>query len=408
MHHGDFTTLIIQLCIGLLLLTALRHYTRNSVLPGEVWVLAIGILYGIIGRYTDYAHFPKLDLSPDVVLFLLLPLLIFATGRIIKPEILKMEAMPIGLYALVGVLSSAFLIGVPLSYVLDLPLLHALFFGAALAATDPVAVGAIFHRFKMPEELELIVEGESLFNDGTTVVLFQLLAGLVLAGAVFNISETGMTFGWAVLAAFPLGLALGWMAAKILRLWHEYHPFFPVTMTIILALFTFTLAEHFLHISGVIAVLMASIAFVRTHCQCKDFDRAPEDTKTFNSFWEYIAILSNGFLFFVLGAEAGSHPYGLTFLQVVIAAIAMFGARSIVVYIGGRILKGLKHELPMSWLHILNIGGLKGAVSAALILTIPHDYPHRETFLCLAFTLIILSLILQPIIMHYYLKKAKL
>ena len=316
--------------------------------------------------------------------------------------------MPIGLYAVVGVLSSTFLIGLPLSYVLDIPILHGLFFGAALAATDPVAVGAIFHRFKMPEKLELIVEGESLFNDGTTVVLFQLLAGLVLAGAVFNFSETGMTFGWAVLAAFPLGLALGWMAAKILRLWHEYHPFFPVTMTIVLALFAFTLAEHFLHISGVITVLMASIAFVRTHCQCKDFSKAPEDSKTFNSFWEYIAILSNGFLFFVLGAEAGSHPYGLTFIQVLIATTLMFGARSLVVYFGGTVLKNLKHELPTPWLHILNIGGLKGAVSAALILTIPHDYAYRETFLCLAFTLIVISLVFQPIAMHYYLKKAKL
>lgn len=178
-------------------------------------------------------------------------------------------------------------------------------------------------------------------------------------------------------------------------------------MTIVLALFAYVLAEHFLHISGVITVLIASITFVRNHCQCGS-EKGHEDAKTFNSFWEYIAILANGFLFFVLGAQTGSHVFGLTFSAVVLSILVLWASRSIVIYTGGGLLKLLDHKLPLSWLHVLNIGGLRGAVSAALILTLPHDYVHRETFLCLGFTLVAASLILQPIAMQLYLKKAKL
>ncbi len=407
MHDNSFITAIIYLCLGLLFLTAVRHYSRNSFFPAEIWLLVSGMMYGTFARITEYAYLPKINLSPDLVLFGLLPLLIFASGRLIKPQTLKEESVPVGLYAVGGVIATACLTGLPLSYVLDLPLLHAMLFGSAFAATDPIAVGAIFKRFKMPEKLDLIVEGESLFNDGTTVVLFHLMAALAIWGVGFNLQESGLTFVWAVLAAFPLGWLLGWIAAKILVLWHEYHPFFPVTMTIVLALFAYVLAEHFLHISGVITVLIASITFVRNHCQCGS-EKGHEDAKTFNSFWEYIAILANGFLFFVLGAQTGSHVFGLTFSAVVLSILVLWASRSIVIYTGGGLLKLLDHKLPLSWLHVLNIGGLRGAVSAALILTLPHDYVHRETFLCLGFTLVAASLILQPIAMQLYLKKARL
>ncbi len=412
MHHGEFSLIVIQLCAALLLLTAARHYTRHSPLPGEVWVLLAGIGYGIAGRLSGSEFLPRLDLSPDVVLFVLLPLLIFASGRLINPDALRTEALPIGLYAVAGVVATTFLVGVPVAYILDIGLLHGLLFGAAIAATDPVAVGAIFHRFHLPEKLELMVEGESLFNDGTTVVLFQLLASLAIAGAAFDALDTGVTFLWAVLGAFPLGWVLGWISSQILRVWHEHHPFFPVTMTMVLALLSFVVAEHFLHLSGVIAVLVAAMTFVQYHrqnrAQLQDPQKHQDDARIFDSFWEYIAIVANGFLFFALGAETGAHPYGLTLGSALLTVVVLMASRSVVIYLGGGMLAAVGRRLPWSWLAILNLGGLRGAVSAALILTIAHDYPHREIFLCLAFTLITASLIIQPLAMHFYLKQTKL
>jgi len=400
--------IITQLSLCLFLFTAIRHYSRKSLLPSEAWILISGVIYGIASRFTDVKWIPDISMTPDVVFFLFLPLLIFASGRLINTDILKFEAVPIGLYAVVGVISTAFIIALPISLVLDIPLLHGLLLGSAVAATDPVAVGSIFQRFKMPEKLALIVEGESLFNDGTTVVLFHLISSLVLTSAAFSVTHTGLSFIWSVAGAFLLGMGMGWAVAWLLETWHDHHTFVPVTLTLILALSTFLLAEDFFHVSGVVTVLMAAIVFVRKHHLRGEDERGSENAKLFGTIWDYISVLANSFLFFALGVETGAHSFNVTMISVFVAILVMITSRSLVVYIGGFILRLFGHPLPFTWQNILNLGGLRGAVSAALILMIPHDYPYRETFLCLAFAMISFSLILQPVLMQAYLKKAVL
>jgi monovalent cation:H+ antiporter, CPA1 family len=144
-------------------------------------------------------------------------LIIFSSGRLINTDILKFETVPISFYAVIGVILTVFIIAYPLAYVLDNPLLHSLLLGSALPATDPVAVRSIFQRFKMPEKLALIVEDESLFNDGTTVVLFHLISSLVLIGATFSLAETGASFVWPIAGAFILGMGTGSAMAWLLE-----------------------------------------------------------------------------------------------------------------------------------------------------------------------------------------------
>ena len=329
-------------------------------------------------------------------------------GRLIRIDILKMEAVPIAFYAVIGVIATAFLIGLPMAYVLNIPILHGLLLGSAVAATDPVAVGSIFQRIKIPEKLGLIVEGESLFNDGTTVVLFHLIFGLVLSGAVFSLANTGLNFAWSIAGAFILGWGLGWIAAKLLEIWHEHHIFFPITITIILAFSTYILAEDIFHVSGVVAVLLAAIIFAKKqHLRAED-ERKVENARLFGSFWNYISIIANSFLFFALGAETGAHSFSVTLLSVVAAILIMLASRCLVIYPGALILRLFGHGLPMTWQNILNIGGLRGAISAALILMIPHNYPYREPFLCLAFAMISFSLIIQPLLLQNYLNRVDL
>jgi Na+:H+ antiporter len=404
----DITAIVIQICVCLLLFTAIREYAKKSLLPAEAWILISGIAYGLVTRYTDVAWLPSIELNPEVVFIFLLPLLIFSSGRLIRTDILKMEAAPIGFYAVIGVIATAFIIGLPMAYVLEIPVLHGLLLGSAVAATDPVAVGSIFQRIKIPEKLGLIVEGESLFNDGTTVVLFHLISGLVLSGAVFSLAGTGLNFVWSIAGAFILGVGLGWIAAQLLELWHEHHIFFPITITLILAFSTFILAEDIFHVSGVVAVLFAAIVFAKKQHLREEDEQTVENARLFGSFWNYISIIANSFLFFALGAETGSHPFTVTLLSVLAAILVMLASRSVVIYAGALILKTFGQGLPMTWQNILNIGGLRGAISAALILMIPHDYPYREPFLCLAFAMISFSLIIQPVLLQTYLKKVKL
>jgi monovalent cation:H+ antiporter, CPA1 family len=407
-NSHSITIVIIQLSLCLLLFTIIRHYARKSILPAEAWILLSGVLYGITSRYTDVQWIPTINLAPEIVFFLFLPLLIFASGRLVNTSILKFEAVPIGFYAVFGVISSAFIIAVPIAYTLGIPVMHGLILGSALAATDPVAIGSIFQRFKMPEKLSLIVEGESLFNDGTTVVLFHLISSLVLTHSTFSLVQTGLSFVWSIAGAFILGMGLGWIMATLLKVWHDHHIFVPVTLTFVLALTVFLLAEEFFHVSGVVAVLLAAIIFVQKHHLRGKDEGKNENAKLFGTIWDYISVLANSFLFFALGTETGAHPFNVTLVSVIVAIFVMLTSRSLVIYFGAFILRLMKHPLPFSWQNVLNFGGLRGAVSAALILMVPHDYVYREAFLCLAFAMIFFTLVFQPLLMQVYLKKALL
>jgi CPA1 family monovalent cation:H+ antiporter len=149
--------------------------------------------------------------------FIILPILIFASGQQVKASLLKAESLPIGYYAVIGVIASAFAIGLPIAFLLDIEPIHGLLLGSAMGATDPSAAGAIFRRIDMPKRLHMLLEGESLFNDGTTVVLFSVVTGLVVENTIFRPFDTLLHFAWAIIVAIPVGMLLGWACAWLLK-----------------------------------------------------------------------------------------------------------------------------------------------------------------------------------------------
>jgi len=398
---------IVSFCCLLMLLSVTKHYAKDSLIPADAWVLIIGFIYGICIKHFELDQLPSFTLNPEIILLVLLPLLIFSSGRLITASELKSEALPIGFFSTVGVIATTFLIGVPLAYVLDIPMIHGLLLGAAASATDPAAVSSIFQNFTIEKRLELIVEGESLFNDGTTVVLFSLISGIVLSNAPFSFLSTFGTFVWAASISLPLGFLLGHLGAFTINRWKERHASFDISISLIVAYSSFLIAEKLLHISGVITVLVAAMVFYRYR---KLSAKTPETEERTNysiaNFWEYIALLANGILFFSLGTTTGLHDFSeVPTIAVVVGVAAVFIGRCIVVYGSSGLLRIARHKLAFTWQNILVLGGLRGAVSAALILMIPHDYPYRNIFLCVIVAIIIFTLILQPIALKYYLAK---
>jgi CPA1 family monovalent cation:H+ antiporter len=398
---------IVSFCCLLAVFAIAKHYTKNSFIPSDAWILIAGIIYGITLKEFHIESLPAFNLDPDIIILVILPLLIFASGRLINLDCLKSESISIGLFATVGVVATSFLIGLPVSWILGIPLIHGLLIGAAAAATDPAAVASIFHNFTIPERLSLVVEGESLFNDGTTVVLFGLIASLTFGGEVFSLTSSLAVFVWAIVAALPLGALIGWVGAFVANRWQERHVSYDISITLIISYAAFLIAEDLLHVSGVIAVLMSAITFYQFRANKKE--QVSENEKTHDSvsdFWEYIALIANGILFFSLGATTGLHDFSeVPTIAVVVGIVSLLIARCIVVYGGSGILAIMGRKLSMQWQHVLVLGGLRGAVSAALILMIPADYPHRGTFLCLIVAMIIFTLIIQPTLLKHYLKK---
>ena len=335
--------------------------------------------------------------------------MIFASGRLINLPTLKAEAVPVGFFAVIGVIFTAFVIGLPIAWVLDIPLVHGLLIGAAAGATDPAAVAAIFHAFKVPERLGLVIEGESLFNDGTTVVLFALVSGLVLSNSMFDLTDSLLDFTWTIMGAIPVGAIIGWMGARLLIFWGRQQLFLCVSISLVVTYGAFLIGEEVLHVSGVIAVLMAAIFFTRTWGERQATGTYKEEVNILGAFWEYSADLTNGILFFTLGVVTGMHDFEeVPFIAVVTAVAAMLLARVMLIYGGNALLGMVGKSYPRAWQHMMLLGGLRGGVSAALILLIPEDYPYRGYFLCLAFAMITFSLIVQPALIKAYLKRVEL
>ena len=405
-HLQHMIHVISFVCLLLVLLTAIAHYSKRSRLPAEAWTLIIGLGAGLTAKFTALDLIPYAVFSPGVILVGILPLLIYASGRKIRPAVLKDDAVEISYLALPGVVLTAGLFGWGMSWVLDIPLAYGLVLGAALGASDPAAVVSIFQRFGLPERINLIVEGESLFNDGTTVIVFSVITDLALKGGIFHLYQTVGAFAWAVLAAIPIGLILGRIGAEVLRVWHEHHIFFTTSMSLILAYGSFILAEEILRVSGVICVLMAALMFAHSWQTAAPDRQTSDKVMIMGAFWDYIAQTLTGFLFFMLGVAVGSHEFVVTLWSMLAAVLLLLLSRMLIVYCGFGILWILRRRLSLLWQNVIMLSGLRGPVSAALILTLPESFPYKGEFQCLAFVVIAASLILQPLLIQLLLQKS--
>ncbi len=354
------------------------------------------------GLFLSLLHLPLLSplqpnqrsnwLTPDVILILFLPALVFEGSLKIDVRELLRDAAPLLVLANVGVLLATVVTGYLVHWAIGLPILIALLFGAIISATDPISVLAIFKDLKMDKRLSVIIEGESLLNDGTAVVLFQILLAGVVAGGLSAGKGIGQ-FLLAVGGGAVLGFALGYAASKITQTIDD--PQIEITLTTIVAYGSYLLANH-LHLSGVIAT--ASAGLMVGNFGAKRGMSAQTRT-ALESFWEYIAFVMNSLVFLLIGLEVHIDALAHAWRPVLFAIAAVLIGRSLSVYSLVPVANFFAEKIPLRWQHVVVWGGLRGALALALALSLNDAFPYRNQILDLTFGVVVFSILTQGLTM---------
>ncbi len=423
------TVVVLVLLVASLLAMLPRRRLR---LPFTVAVMLAGFLLGALiraasdgaaqpahpGVLADLAHLLDVggSLSPALILFVLLPPLVFESAYALDARLLLKNLAPIALLAAPVLLLSTAITGAVVvaaggrEHGLDWT--AALLFGALISATDPVAVVALFKDLGAPKRLGILVEGESLFNDGTAIVVFNILLALLVAGGGSTLSSSALhgLGQFVVVAAGGIGagvaLALGTFTL-IGRVVSDERV--EISLSVVLAYASFVVAEHFLHVSGVMATVSAGL-IAGSHGKTKV---SPSVQEFMHSFWEYMAFAMNSLIFFFVGlviARQVSWTDVAMRADLIAATVAVvIGARALGVYGSVPLLRRWVEAIDLRYQTVMWWGGLRGAVSLALALTV-FAHPGvpettRTTVLVLAaavvvFTLLVNALTMQPLIVH--------
>jgi CPA1 family monovalent cation:H+ antiporter len=373
---------------------AVALLARRFAVPYSVGLVLVGLA---LTRATGGLD---LEITPGLVLAVLLPGLIFEAALRTEFEDLRPSFLGVLLLAVPGVAIGAWLVAVVLSTTTSLSFAAAFLVGAMVAATDPAAVIATFARVSSPRRLTTFVEAESLLNDGTGVVLFTIGLASLTGGA--SPGEGILTFAAVVIASVALGIAAGVLATRVMAMTDEH--LVELTISVVLAYGSYLLADWF-HLSGIIATVLAGAtlgSYGRTHGLSR------EALTRIDDLWEFIAYLLTALIFLLLGAAISLDAVAAAIVPIAWAIVAVLVGRALVVYLllGGA--SGFVATLsrrsaaartlrpvPLAWLHILFWAGLRGAVAVALALSLPADTPDRDLLQGITFGVVLFTLLVQ-------------
>lgn len=346
--------------------------SRRIRLPYTVALVVVGLALSLVPTPIT------IDLSSELILTLLVPPLIFEATLNIKWESLRKNLFIILLLAMLGTLLSTFIVGGIVNAAgqtlvpeLDVGIAAVLAFGALISATDPVAVISLFRELGVSKRLSVLVEGESLFNDGVAIVLFNLALAVGTAaagdeGEAFTLSSAVFEFIRVFFGGLAVGAILGYLVSTVI-LKNVDDNLIETATTVALAFGSFIVAEQF-HVSGVLAVVAAGI-FVGN---IGTLNTSPTTRITLENFWEFAAFVVNSMVFMLIGLAADFTQLQPNLSLIFVAIIAVLFSRAVVIYsltwIHGRFDR--RRRVPVPYRHAMYWGGLRGAISLALALSL--------------------------------------
>jgi Na+:H+ antiporter len=373
--------------------TAVAIAVQRLAIPYTVALVLAGLGLGLVQAF-EAPHLTK------ALLFnIFLPGLLFEASFHIEFKQFWRNRLAISSLALPGVVVAIALTAVILTpvantlhFVQDFTWKNALVFGALIAASDPIAVIAIFKTLGVPKRLSLLLDGESLLNDGTAIVFFTLSLALI-NGAAVTASELALDFvKIAGLGAF-IGIAIGLTVSQIVKRVDD--PMIEIALTTIVAYGSFLAAEHFGY-SGVIATVSAGML-------CGNYaarvGMSPSTRIAVETFWEYVAFALNSIVFLLIGLEVNFQALLASWLAILVAYLIVILGRAFVIFGAWLLLHKTKERISWAWSVVLIWGGLRGGLPMVLVLSLPDDFPHRQLLVSMTFGVVILSILVHGLTM---------
>jgi CPA1 family monovalent cation:H+ antiporter len=402
-HTSSVIELVTAVTTLLLVAAAVLALSKKTHLPFTVLLVVAGIGLSESAHWAPWLLAPLVEfhISPDVILFVFLPTLIFESSLHLDARELRRNLLPVLTLAVPGLLISTAIIGSLVAYFTPIDFAAALVLGAILSATDPVAVISLFKQLGAPRRLTILVEGESLFNDATAIVASQILLAIAVAGYVSTqtiisgIGDFGFVFFGGAVVGWGLAVAVGYILGRV-----EADPLIEISLTTFLAYFSFLVAEHVLHVSGV----MATVAAALTIGGWGRSKISPSVSEYLENFWEYLAYVANALIFLLVGLQINLVAVAESWPILLWVIGAMLLARALVVFtlvpmvgrMPGADVINRKYQSVMYW------GGLRGAIALAIALSL-GDFRYADMFVVLVtgavlFTLILPGLTIEKLI----------
>lgn len=348
------------------------------------------LLLVIVGLGLAFLDIRFIPLSPELILSIFLPPLLFEAAWNLRWQDLKQNLVPICLYAVLGVVISIVGMSVGLNQLTGLSLTTALLIGASLSATDPVSVIALFRELGVDKRLATVMEGESLFNDGMAVVAFGFIVSLSLGTVEPTIQSVMLQFiqvvGIGIAAGGLLGFGISYLTQRFDL------PLVEQSLTLVSAYSAYLLTEE-LGGSGVIAVVITGLVLGNFGSR---IGMNPRTRVVVTEFWEFLAFFVNSIVFLLIGDQMHfeSLADNLGIIGITIAAMVLFRAISIFSLSKlSDVLAG--SNIPLSEQTVLWWGGLRGSVSIALALSVSTALPERETIISTVFGVVLFTLLVQ-------------
>lgn len=389
-----------QVVVGLIFIASLVGIAvQRFRMPYTVGLVLIGLgLAVVVQQNAELLGIINLNefLIPEVILTILVPPLIFEAAFHIKFEDLRRHLKEILTFAIPGVLVTMLLVGYFISLGTSLPLEVALIFGALIAATDPVAVVALFRTLGVPKQLLIMLEGESLFNDGTAIVIFNLMIAIALGFTEFRLVDFAADFILTAGGGLIAGMLVGWIISFIIRIVNNH--LIEVTLTTVAAYGSYLVAEEF-HVSGVLAVVAAGLVIGNIG----ERGMSPTTRLSLFNFWEFGAYLTNSFAFLLIGLVIDVTDLISRWQAILVAIAAVLVARAIVIYIFSFRFQNITSKMR----HIIYWGGLRGAISLALALSLPETLGAENQSLLqdMTFGVVLFTLLVQGTTMPSIIKR---